>query len=353
MNIQFFMYAFIISIVVVFLVREFAKKINFTDKPDKRKLHGEPKPLMGGLALFISGTIAYTIYLGFDIDSNTLISWLLALSIVIMGLVDDKIDLKPIVKLALQVIIAYLTAAHLGGVSQIDLFGHHILLNDVMSTLVPTIWIVALINAFNLIDGLDGLSAGGGLFSLVTLIIMSTISQDVTNVVFLYIMCGTLLGFLFYNFYPSTIFMGDAGAMLLGYLIAILSMGEYKSVTLSSLMLVFLIAFLPMLDAILSFIRRKINGEKIYKADALHFHNRLMRKGFSHQGAVMIMYVFMLIYVCLAVAYALIDPHYYFIVYIAVFIVTDVLIERYYLLSRKHTYVYNFLCKITRRPNEK
>ncbi|MFV0288236.1 MAG: glycosyltransferase family 4 protein [Mycoplasmatales bacterium] len=346
--------SFFITLIIVFIIQKVAIKLKVVDKPNYRKVHEQPKALLGGLAVYLSILLIYSIHLGFSFNNETKYLVILAGILMLLGLYDDIFDLKAIYKLIGQLIIAFLTAYFVGGINRIEVYGYVINFTLIQGILIETFWIVALINAFNLIDGLDGLSSGVGILSLMSLVILGMINNDSTSIMFIMIMIGSLLGFLYYNFNPATIFLGDSGSMLIGYLIAIISMNSYKTVTLTSMMLLMLIAFMPFFDVFLAIVRRKANKQKAFEADSLHFHHRLMLKGYSHAKAVFILYFIMTIYSLIAIFLEL-TTNFYIKLGLTGFmmIVTIFIFEKLYLLSDKYAYITKTIKKVTCKKNKK
>ena len=352
MTVFYFPLAFLISLVSVWFFRKIAIKLNIVDRPSGRKMHTKPKAYLGGLAIYMAIFITMVIYNKFDFQAFEWQMFALSGLIVLLGTYDDIKDMRALYKLLCQIIIAALTAIWLGGISSIQVYDVIIYFTFVQGIIVQIIWLVVLINAFNLIDGLDGLAAGTGIISLTTLLLMGFLANDTSIMLILIVLIGSIFGFLFYNFYPSTIFLGDGGSMYIGYMIGILSINNYKTATLTTTLLILLVAFLPILDAILSFVRRKVNGEKAFKADALHFHHRLLLHGYSHSQAVLIMYCFMAIYSVSAIVISVTRYEVKILVFIGLIMLTIIIVEKFYLLSTKYTYVSNFFRKIfNRRKN--
>ncbi len=350
MNVLYFPLAFVITLLIVPIFRKLALMFNIVDNPNARKVHQTAKPYLGGLAVFVSIVLSLSFYSGLNFNTEAIQLTIIAALVMVLGTVDDIIDMPSLVKLAGQLILAFIAATVIGGIAKVEIYSFTIFFTKAQGIFLVTIWIVALINAFNLIDGLDGLATGTAIISFSTILIMSFLSNDLSNTVLLLVIIGCLFGFLFYNFYPSTIFLGDSGSMLIGYAIAILSITNYKTVTATSMILLLLIGFLPILDTILSFIRRKVNGERAFKADSLHFHHRLLLHGYSHQVAVLIMYGFMILYAIIALLISFTNK---FSVKLGLFLsllcLTIFIIERFYLLSNKYTFFSNALNKIFKR----
>ncbi len=339
----FYAMSFVLTLIIIFFIKKIAFKLNIVDKPNHRKVHHKPKALLGGLGIFIAMVLTYSSFVNFNLSNDSKVIILLAFSLVLVGLYDDIKDMKAIYKLFFQLLISFLTAIFLGGIHRVEVYNFVFTFPFYVGIFIQTIWLVALINAFNLIDGLDGLSAGVGAISLVSLLVLSLVNNDITSVTIILIIIGSLLGFLFYNFNPSTIFLGDSGSMFIGYIIGVISMNSYKTVTLTSTILLLLIAFMPFLDVFLAIVRRKANKQRAFEADSLHFHHRLMRKGYSHTQAVLMLYLVMGLYTITAILLELLKTSILKLsLMLIVFVITIFIFEKLYLLSDKHAYVTKF-----------
>lgn len=285
-----FVCAFFISVTTTPVVRSLAFMFNVTDVPkDNRRMHRKEMPLMGGLAIFLAFTI--TVLLFCKITVPTLAMLLGNLVIVVAGIIDDKYDLNPIGKLAMQILASVIVIC--GGITiqQINLFGKIIEFKE-FAPLVTFIWIIALTNAVNLIDGLDGLSCGVSTISATTLLLTLINSDTDINVIcMIAILVGSCTGFLPFNFNPARIFMGDTGAMFLGFTLAVLSVqGCFKLDGIISFWVPILAFALPLADTAFAFLRRILKGTSPFKADRGHLHHKLIDKGFDQKHAVMILY---------------------------------------------------------------
>ena len=282
--------AFFIAVTLTPVVRAMAFKFKVTDVPkDNRRMHKKEMPLMGGLAIFIAFVFCVLVFCKPDMK---IIGMLLgAFIITVTGIIDDKYDMNAIVKLLLQ--IAAALVAVLSGIEfeQIVFFGEPIEFGA-FSGVVTVVWIVALTNAINLIDGLDGLSCGVCTISCFTLLISLIHSYTpFTVIVMITILAGSCLGFLPFNFNPAKIFMGDTGALFLGYTLSVLSiMGCFKLNAIVSFWVPLLVFALPILDTAFAFIRRILTGRSPFSADRGHLHHRLIDKGFDQRHAVMMLY---------------------------------------------------------------
>ena len=157
---------------------------------------------------------------------------------------------------------------------------------------ITILWVIGITNALNLIDGLDGLAAGVALISCVTMFVIAVLNQRWEAAILTSILSGSILGFLPYNFNPASIFMGDIGSQLLGYLLAAISIeGAIKSATAFAIVVPILALGLPIYDTLFAMIRRKINGKPIMQADRGHLHHRLLDMGLTQRQAVIIMYL--------------------------------------------------------------
>ena len=290
-----FIIAMVISLALTPLVKKLAVKLDIIDIPkDERRVHNKPIPLIGGLAIYIS-FMAMLVGTG-DLSKEKLAILIGGTIILIGGLLDDKYDLRPLHKLLFQ-ISAALVLIFMG--VEINLltnpFTKYISFLNLarwLSIPVTLIWIVGVTNAFNLIDGLDGLSSGLALISSVSMLIVSVITGRDEAVLLNSILTGSILGFLPYNFNPASIFLGDTGAQLLGFLLSSIAIiGAVKSATAITLAVPIIALGVPLYDTAFAIIRRKINGKPIMQADRGHLHHRLLALGFSQKKAVIIMYL--------------------------------------------------------------
>lgn len=301
-----FIVSFAVSMAVYPLVRRLAFFSNAISVPSKdRHIHKRPIPLLGGLSIIAGFVIAILLNFIFnrDFGANRELLGLVfgILIIMIMGLLDDITELRPIYKVLFQ-IAAAVTAVILSG-SRIEFFTNPnaltsvILLNPVFSFIVTIFWIVALTNAFNLVDGLDGLAAGTGAICAVTLFVVSLIRPDAEMLgsyaaIVTISLAGAALGFLPFNFNPAKIFMGESGSAFIGFTLAMISMqGTLKAYTALSVFIPVVAFGLPILDAVLAFFRRSLKGKPFYQGDRQHIHHKLTDDlGFSQKTTVLILY---------------------------------------------------------------
>ncbi|OFI06203.1 putative undecaprenyl-phosphate N-acetylglucosaminyl 1-phosphate transferase [Clostridium acetireducens DSM 10703] len=287
--------AFTISFMLTPFVKKFAFHINVIDIPKgKRKIHKKPIPLLGGLAIYISFILTLIFKLG-KLSNSELGIIIGATIILIGGFIDDKWDIKPLYKLLFQ-IAATIFLIFFGVKIKIitnPFFTYNQYINiGCFSIPLTIIWVIGITNAFNLIDGLDGLAAGVALISSITILVIALLNQRNEAAILMAILSGSILGFLPYNFNPASIFMGDTGSQLLGFLLASISIeGAIKSATAFAIAVPILALGLPIYDTLFAMIRRKINGKPIMQADKGHLHHRLLGLGLTQKQAVIIMYL--------------------------------------------------------------
>ena len=255
-----------------------------------RTVHHGKIVRFGGLAIFMSFLISISLLVSADKTINGILCG--GLVIFIGGVLDDLFDLKPFVKL-LFIMGAALIPITYGGIELQNIKVFDIAINiEPISFLISFIWIVGVANAINLIDGLDGLAGG---ISFIVLCVIGLIGffmgrRDICVIAL--ILVGAIGGFLPYNFHPASIFMGDCGALFIGYMIACLGLLGFKTTTFISLGFPIIILFVPLADTCLAIIRRKVKGQKVSQADKSHLHHVLMYKmGLSHRDTVLVLYL--------------------------------------------------------------
>ena len=287
--------AFLIALITTPIVKNLAVRMGAMDVPkDDRRMHHHPIPRMGGLAIFLGFLFSTLLFVKLD---NGLRGMLLgAVIIVVLGIFDDIFDLSAKLKLVVQ-IVAALIAALTGNVIT-ALSNPNIFSSDptwelgILSIPVTVIWIVALTNAVNLIDGLDGLACGVSSISALTLLVIAMTVGEPSVALLVAALAGGCLGFLPYNINPAKIFMGDTGSTFLGFVLGVVSVqGLFKMYTLISFVVPFLIFGLPIFDICFAFIRRIAHGQSPMHPDRSHIHHRLIDMGLSQKQAVAVLYV--------------------------------------------------------------
>ena len=317
---------FVSSLILVPLVRKIAIHINAMDIPNERKVHKKPMPRLGGLAIFLSFLVGYMLFAPL---TTQMISILIgSFLIVLLGIIDDINPLKATTKLCGQIIVA-LILVFFGNISinELTILGMNINLSF-WAYPISLFIIIACINSINLIDGLDGLAAGTSSIYFITIIIISILLGRIDNLGFILclITLGATLGFLYYNFNPATIFMGDTGSMFLGYMVAIVALLGFKTATLTSFMIPILILFIPILDTLLAILRRLIKGESIGKPDKEHVHFQLLNKTSSVKKTVLIIYFINSLFSAVSILYAIGKTDEAIIIYVLLMIAITIFI---------------------------
>ncbi|MBQ7624465.1 MAG: undecaprenyl/decaprenyl-phosphate alpha-N-acetylglucosaminyl 1-phosphate transferase [Clostridia bacterium] len=287
-----FFLALAVSFALTPAVRIFAFKVNAVDVPkDGRRMHTTPIPRIGGLAIFIAFIVAV---LAFGIIDKQLKAILLgSLVIVVIGVIDDIVTLPALIKLLGQIVAALIPV--LSGV-RIESFTNPLSHSGIVSLgafsiPITVIWIVAIVNAVNFIDGLDGLACGVSCISSVTMFIVAAILGEPSIAFVMAALAGACLGFLPFNFNPAKIFMGDTGAMFLGFILATVSVqGLFKMYALISFAVPFIALAIPIADMLFAVIRRVMHGKSPFSADRGHIHHKLIDMGFNQKQSVLILY---------------------------------------------------------------
>lgn len=286
-----FIVSFIVAVSITPLIKKLAIKIGAVDKPNSRKIHQGLMPRLGGLAIFI-GVVAGYLYL--RPESMYMKEIIIGAFIIIMiGILDDRFTLSAKYKLAGQLAAAAVVVSSGLLINKITLPFFGLIYLDYWSYPVTILWIVGVTNAINLIDGLDGLAAGVSSIAMTSILIMAFTNFQFAVVSLCVILIGSTLGFLIHNFYPAKIFMGDTGALFLGYSISILStMGLFKNITLFGFIIPIIVLAIPIFDTLFAIVRRLVNRQNIAAPDKLHLHYCLVDMGFSHRKSVLLIYFF-------------------------------------------------------------
>lgn len=288
--------AFLISFAATPMVISLAHKVNAIDVPkDARRVHKKPTPLIGGLAIFYGFVVSVLCFA--TIDRETMGILIGAVIVVTVGVIDDITDMKAIVKLMCQIVAAAVVVYFDVRIEHFanpfyGWFGPpYIVLNYWLSVAVTMIWIVGVCNAVNLIDGLDGLAVGVSSIASMSLLALTLISENANVAILTAAVAGAGFGFLPYNFNPAKIFMGDTGALFLGYILACISVeGFLKLSAILSFAIPILVLGLPIFDTLFAIVRRVLTGRSPMSPDRGHLHHRLLDMGFSQKQTVAILY---------------------------------------------------------------
>ena len=292
------MFPILVAIAISFfttpIVKMFANKVGAIDVPNEaRRVHDHPIPRLGGLAIFIAFIISVVLFA--DITRQIQGILLGAVVVVVLGVIDDIVSLPAWLKFIVQVFAALIAVYHgvvIEIVSNPNLFSNvEFLKFGVMAIPITVIWIVAITNSVNLIDGLDGLAVGVSTIASVTMLVISLVLYDGNMAVIMAALTGACIGFMPYNLNPAKIFMGDTGALLLGFVLSTASIiGLYKFYAIISFAVPFLVLGLPLFDTVFAFCRRILSGQNPMKPDRGHFHHRLIDMGLSQKQAVAVLY---------------------------------------------------------------
>lgn len=285
--------AFVAAILLTPLVKRLAFRLGAVDAPNYRKVHARIMPRLGGLAIYLAFMIGI-LFLKFvtNFASDYLYAILIAATIIVItGIVDDMREISAKAKLVGQFAAAGIVV-FVGGI-QIDNinlpFGGEL---DFGWLGIPLtiMWIVGITNAINLIDGLDGLAAGVSTIALMTLAVMAMIMGNGIVIAMASILAAATIGFLFFNFHPAKIFMGDTGALFIGFMISVLALLGFKNLTVISFVIPVIMLGVPISDTFFAIVRRLRSGKKWSDPDKSHLHHRLLDLGFSHRQTVLIIY---------------------------------------------------------------
>ena len=314
-----FVAASLCSLALTPLVRSFARRLGAIDLPGERKIHSQPMPRLGGLSIFISYYLVLAVASRFDFFHfpadffrTEHHAWIfLATGLVLgIGIVDDFRRLPPALKFLVQAIAGLIVALFCYRIEVVSLpFGT--LKLGIWAIPLTVFWIVAVINAINLLDGLDGLASGTAFIVCITMFAISLVGQNIGVALVSFIFAGSILGFLRYNFHPASIFLGDSGAYFLGFNLALLSLqSSLKGTTTFAILIPVLALGLPMMDTSLAMVRRLLkslhimevdpeknvikffylDGWSMFRADRGHIHHRLLDMGFTQKKAVILLY---------------------------------------------------------------
>jgi len=301
-----FLAIFLVSLGSAFVltrsVRDFANARGWVAVPSQeRHLHAAPLPRLGGVAIFLSFSCSIGVAvlwamrnprLHSSFSSKTLLTILVPAALVfLLGVYDDVRGVGPYFKFSVQGIAA--TMLFMGGLRIVNipvLFGDH-QFPWFIGLPFTVLWVLAITNAFNLIDGLDGLAAGSALFSTLVAFVVALLHGPSLVTVMTIALAGAILGFLRFNFNPATIFLGDSGSLFIGFVLSALALeGAQKAPTIVAVAIPVVSFGLPILETALSIVRRLISGRPVFTADREHIHHKLLQHGMTHRQVVILLY---------------------------------------------------------------
>lgn len=295
---------FLTSLILTHLMIKISKNMNIMDIPNERSVHKKPTPLLGGIAIFLSFLFGFIL---FGNQNPLMISILIAsFLILLLGIFDDIKPIKARYKFVIHILVALIVVFY-GGLklTHVDIFS--LSLNfKWMSPYITILIIAGIINAVNLIDGLDGLCAGISSIYFLTIGVIALILNKFNglDIILSFIMLGATLGFLVFNYPPAKIFMGDTGSTFLGLMISVIMLLGFKTVTLTSLLIPLVLLILPITDTLFAIIRRTLNKKPIGQADKEHIHHQLL-KHLSTRKTILVIYVVDLIFSVVSIFYAI------------------------------------------------
>ncbi len=274
----------------------FIKKQKWLDKPNYRKIHKVPIPTLGGIVIFLSMLVVILTHPGF-ITKDIIVVLFGSAILFITGIIDDIKDLRPRLKLYIQICAALLVVLYGIRIENIHYLGMYNI-NWQLSVIVSTICIVFFINAFNFIDGIDGLAGGLSIIALVSFSALFYFSGVYDFAFLSAILAGSCVGFLFFNFNPARIFMGDTGSLTIGFLLAAFSVRAmqlpqeivFGTVKVEAFSVVFALVLIPSTDAFRVFLTRIIKNISPFAPDKTHIHHLMLKAGMTHKSVSLALY---------------------------------------------------------------
>ncbi|MGL5042543.1 MAG: MraY family glycosyltransferase [Culicoidibacterales bacterium] len=350
----FFGVSAIISFAFMPQIYSLAKNVRAIDDPSvsERKIHLTKIPRLGGLAIYISFLLGYTIVTGFtEVRLSGMESILIgSFLIVLMGIFDDISPVKAWRKFLIQILAAVIVV-YRGDfvVSNID-FIVNIQFNPYFAQIFTVLWIVTITNAINLSDGMDGLAAGISFISLITMAIIAVIdngSYSAVVVLITLLLAGSIIGFLPYNFPPAKIFMGDSGAQFIGFMIGTVSVLGYKQAAFTSFLVPVVILAVPLFDTVFAFLRRIINKSAPQVADASHVHHRVLESTKSQKKTLFYIYGLSILFSMSAVSYTSPDNKIISVVLLVISVIAaEFFIEYFHIISLRYYPIMYIINKI-------
>jgi UDP-GlcNAc:undecaprenyl-phosphate GlcNAc-1-phosphate transferase len=318
--------AFVFTLIVTPFVRQLAWRCGALAKPDARRLHPEPIAQWGGLAIFLGVAAAALLWRQPTLQDARLLSpsgavadvqataQTLHLSFVffgcgllmlLLGMLDDRVELKPIVKFGGQIAIVYLLWRGGVRINSLPFTSGTQPLSDGASLALTMFWVLGLTNGINFIDGVDGLATGVCAIASGSLCIIEIMKGAPWAAGAAAAICGACLGFLRYNYHPAKIFLGDAGSLLLGFWLAAIAVAAAaKTAAATTLALPMLILGVPVLDTLWAITRRTLAGQPMWRADRGHLHHRLLARGLTPQKTVLVIYTISIVLSAVALVLA-------------------------------------------------
>lgn len=346
----------VLSFGITPIVRWVAIRVGAVDEPNSRRINTVTMPSSGGIAIYIA--YFFSTYFLLPLSHEELLPIFIGATIVILtGLIDDLKDITPLMKVA-GLLLAGLVIYYMGDIrmSMIEFPIIGAVNLGLFSLPLTLLWILGITNAVNLIDGLDGLASGVSAISLTTMGIIAfffLLSRNVVVAIMIFALVAAILGFLPYNYYPAKIYLGDTGALFLGFMISILSLYGLKNVTFITFLVPIVILGVPITDTLYAIIRRKLNKKPISSADNQHIHHRLMALGFSHKQAVKIIYTITFVFSLISLLYPVASVLSSILITVGLLIGLQLLVEMIGLVGNEKQPLLDILRRVGRRLNRK
>lgn len=330
-----FVVTMVITALLIPIVMKIGAKLGIVAHKNKRTVHKVEVPRIGGYAIYISSLIGMVIFLKTDPQINAIL--IASFLVFFIGLFDDVHDLSPKTKLIVELIAALIVILY----GDIYLKGFDFLPANwppILPGAITVLWIVGITNAINLIDGLDGLSSGISIIVLFTISITSLTSGRTDIASLSLVLAGAIMGFLFYNFHPAKIFLGDCGALYIGFMISVISLlgFGYNVSTFFTLGAPIVVLMVPIMDTLIAIIRRKVHHKKFSEADKAHLHHNLMFKlKLGHRKSVIVLYGVTFLFSLTSYIY-LYDSLLGTIMFIILMLIFELFVEMTNMVSRKY-----------------
>lgn len=348
----------IISAILTPFVRRISFKVGAIDKPTARRVNKVPMPTMGGLAIFIAFNFSLFFLLRNQIPNPQFYGIFFGECIILVtGIIDDIFELRPIQKM-IGILLAALAVYLFANVRMTTLTFPFIGIVNFgwFSLPITLLWIAAITNAINLLDGLDGLATGVTIIALFTTGFTGLFFLPSTNI-YIVIMIFTLvaaeIGFLPYNFFPARIYLGDTGALFIGFMISIFSLSGLKNATFITILIPVMILGVPLTDTVYAILRRLLNKESISHADKRNLHHRLMQMGLTHRQTVLVIYGISLIFSFIALLYPVSTLWGSVLLTIGILIGIEIFVEAIGLVGENRTPMLNWIRKLVRSNTSK
>ena len=358
-----FLFGFLTSLIAAFIatpyVKNLAVKVGAVDAPNQRKVHTRIMPRMGGLAIYLGYLVAFFLFVPFADRPEMLGVFIASTIVMIVGMLDDKYQLSPRWKLLGQVAAALVVVVPFGlriGVVNLPYEGSIDFSSGWLFWLaipITLLWIVGVTNAVNLIDGLDGLSAGVSAIATATMAIMALQMGDHSVAVYCFVLLGAILGFLYFNFHPARLFMGDTGSLFLGFNLAAISVMGFKEALFVSFIIPIVALGVPLWDTFFAIVRRIVNKKPISSPDKGHLHHCLLNMGLSHRSTVLVIYGISIFFGSMAILLTKTTKWTTLIVMVCLLIATHLGTEIVGLVSRRHRPLLNFYRRLKVKVSER